>query len=356
MRVRRIKGVNKVTKRLADGSKKTFYYHRATGARLPDDPETAAFLLAVERLDKQFADGQAAKAKAPEKTIEWLVKAYQKSTDWTGLRESTRAIEQFNVNAIVAEFGDMELEAVEQKGARAEFLEWQDELAQETPRAADAKLARLAKILAWGVEREHIERNPIATFKRVYKGDRSEILWLPEHFKAMHEASPFEVQIALTIGLHTGQRKGDLFSLTWKQYDGEGIGLVQSKGKRRVYIPCTKALKTTLDALKQRHGDRAGLDDHILVDPDGSPWTKPSFRTPWGAAFEASGLKEDLHFHDLRGTAVTMLAEAGCTTPEIASITGHTLKSVDKILETYLARTRLLAENAIAKFELRLVA
>jgi hypothetical protein len=26
----------------------------------------------------------------------------------------------------------------------------------------------------------------------------------------------------------------------------------------------------------------------------------------------------DLHFHDLRGTAITMLAEAGCTVPEIA--------------------------------------
>lgn len=33
----------------------------------------------------------------------------------------------------------------------------------------------------------------------------------------------------------------------------------------------------------------------------------------------------DLHFHDLRGTAITMLAEAGCDAPEIASINGHFL-------------------------------
>jgi integrase len=59
----------------------------------------------------------------------------------------------------------------------------------------------------------------------------------------------------------------------------------------------------------------------------------------------------DLHFHDLRGTAITMLGEAGCTVPEIASITGHSFKSVETILEKYLARTKALANSAMSKFE-----
>jgi hypothetical protein len=46
-----------------------------------------------------------------------------------------------------------------------------------------------------------------------------------------------------------------------------------------------------------------------------------------------------------------MLAEAGCTVPEIASITGPTLRSAQEILQKYLARTSKLAETAIAKFE-----
>jgi integrase len=33
-------------------------------------------------------------------------------------------------------------------------------------------------------------------------------------------------------------------------------------------------------------------------------------------------------FHDLRGTAVTRLALGGATEPEIAAITGHSLKDV----------------------------
>jgi hypothetical protein len=47
----------------------------------------------------------------------------------------------------------------------------------------------------------------------------------------------------------------------------------------------------------------------------------------------------------------TLLSEAGCTPQQIATITGHSLKTVHRILERYLARTRGLAEQAIFNFE-----
>jgi hypothetical protein len=49
-----------------------------------------------------------------------------------------------------------------------------------------------------------------------------------------------------------------------------------------------------------------------------------------------------------------LLAEAACTVPEIAAITGHGLKYVTRILETYLSRTRPLADAAIFKLDRRL--
>jgi len=62
----------------------------------------------------------------------------------------------------------------------------------------------------------------------------------------------------------------------------------------------------------------------------------------------------DLTFHDLRGTAVTRLAVAKCTVPEIASITGHSLKEVGSILDShYLHRDPALGESAIQKLERR---
>jgi integrase len=57
-------------------------------------------------------------------------------------------------------------------------------------------------------------------------------------------------------------------------------------------------------------------------------------------------------FHDLRGTAVTRLALAGCTEAEIATITGHSLHGVRAILDShYLNRDPALGESAIRKLE-----
>jgi hypothetical protein len=59
-------------------------------------------------------------------------------------------------------------------------------------------------------------------------------------------------------------------------------------------------------------------------------------------------------FNDLRGTAVTRLALAGCTEAEIATITGHSLRRVRSILDAhYLHRDPALADRAIAKLEKR---
>jgi integrase len=163
----------------------------------------------------------------------------------------------------------------------------------------------------------------------------------------MRVASP-EMRAALMLGMHTGQRQGDLRRLPWSAYDGQRITLRQSKGKKVVSIRCTKALRAMLDRMAE---DKRGL--LILTTPTGRAWTKRYFNEHWTEAATAAGVT-DLHFHDLRGTAITMLAEASCTVPEIAAITGHSFKHVTHILEVYLSRTRHLADAAIVKLEKRL--
>ncbi|MET4201685.1 integrase [Bradyrhizobium sp. LA8.1] len=62
----------------------------------------------------------------------------------------------------------------------------------------------------------------------------------------------------------------------------------------------------------------------------------------------------DLTFHDLRGTAVVRLAIAGASVPQIAAVTGHSLKDVEAILDAhYLGRDIQLAEAAVLKLEAR---
>jgi integrase len=88
-----------------------------------------------------------------------------------------------------------------------------------------------------------------------------------------------------------------------------------------------------------------------LVNTEKKPWTEDGFRSSWRKACAAAGIT-GLTFHDLRGTAVTRLAIAGCTEAEIAAITGHSLRDVAAILDShYLHRDPALAESAIRKLE-----
>src|SRR6516164_5667888 len=140
---------------------------------------------------------------------------------------------------------------------------------------------------------------------------------------AVPERAPAHLHLPLILALWTGQRQGDLLRLPWSAYNGTHIRLRQGKTGERVVIPIGAPLKTALDATPK-------LSPIILVKRDGKPWTSAGFQTAWSRACKAVGLV-GLTFHDLRGTAVTRLAIAGATEAEIATITGHSLRSVRAI-------------------------
>jgi integrase len=223
-------------------------------------------------------------------------------------------------------------------------MDWRDEVVTESgPREADNRISVLSALLSWAVDRTKMGHNHASGIAKIYQSDRSDKIWLQEHIEAFMDVAPVELQRALILALHTGQRQGDLRRLAWNNYDGVGISLRQSKGKNRLYVACTPTLRTMLDGMERE----AAV---ILTTKTGRAWQKRYFAEQWDEASKAAGIT-DLHFHDLRGTAVTMLAEAECSVPEIASITGHSLKSVHTILEKYLSRTRALASSAMTKFE-----
>ena len=121
--------------------------------------------------------------------------------------------------------------------------------------------------------------------------------------------------LACKLGLYTGQREGDCLAMSWHDYDGGHIKVVQSKTGAKLKIPVHKALKAVLDAQPR-------VSPIILTTASGKPFTCQNFRHHWGAAMKAAGLT-GLVFHGLRYTAAARLAEAGCSLKEIAAITGH---------------------------------
>lgn len=89
----------------------------------------------------------------------------------------------------------------------------------------------------------------------------------------------------------------------------------------------------------------------ILTNQAGRPWTADGFSASWRKLVKRSGI-EGLIFNDIRGTAVTRLALAGCDHAQISAITGHSMGQVGAILDYhYISRTALLADEAMANLE-----
>jgi integrase len=162
---------------------------------------------------------------------------------------------------------------------------------------------------------------------------------------AFLKSAPKHLHLPLLLALWTGQRQGDILKLTWDQYDGRYIRLQQGKSRKRVVIPCGEPLRAALDAEPRR----AAM---VLLTSFGTPWSEDGFRSSWAKACDKAGIRTELRYHDMRGSAVTRLALAGCSVPEIATFTGHSLKDVQEILDQhYLSRDVGLADSALAKLE-----
>jgi integrase len=335
-------GINIVSAKLASGEIKTYYYHRASGIRLAGEPGSPEFLSSLARAQNSHGSRLAG-------TLAGLIRDFEGTKQWRRLAESTKKEYKRVFTFWDGKYGTCPYPALEDKKFRADVMKWHDEFSENKPREADNRVAILARVLSWAAKDGPLQTNVLDDFERAYENDRSDIIWLPEHIEAFLQAASPEMQFAMVLALHTGQRQADILRMAWSQYDGTCITLRQGKARRLgrvpppIRIPCTKALKATLDAAQRR----AAV---MLTTKTGRAFKKRYFAEQWEATCKAAGIAE-LHFHDLRGTTVTMLAEAGCTLPEIVSITGHTLRRAQDILEKYLARTSKLAESAIAKFE-----
>jgi integrase len=349
-------GVFPTYKTLKDGTRRTYWYHRATGQSLRGNPGSPEFLADYAAAEKTIRDRHAAG------TLNSLIREYTLSVEFDKkLATSTQAEYKRMLTKAEIEFGNMPIAVLKDPRVKRDFLDWREKIARASgQREADNRLSAISAMLTWATDRGKITSNHLKGFKRLYHVDRSEIIWLPEHITAFMSVASVDMQRALILALHTGQREGDILRMPWSAYDGRRIILRQGKARRSgkpaplIEIPCTAALRRMLDGM-----DR--VSPLILTTRTGQSFKKRYFARLWGEAMTKAGLQSvtlpgldesvGLHFHDLRGTAVTLLSEADSTPQQVATITGHSLKTVHRILERYLARTRGLAEQAIFDFE-----
>nr|WP_217355901.1 tyrosine-type recombinase/integrase [Ruegeria arenilitoris] len=185
--------------------------------------------------------------------------------------------------------------------------------------------------------------NPCERPGKLYRAKCSKSVWTHADEGAFLKIALQSLCLANLMAVWTRQRQRDLLRLTRSAYDGTHIRLRQSKTHRRVVIPIATPLRTALDAVE---------NSETAETIHGASLTSQGFSASWRKAVDKAQIV-GLTFHDLRGTAVTHLAIAGCFEAEIATITEHSMKDVGAILdEHYLSRDSELAESAIKKLKM----
>jgi integrase len=330
-----------------------------------------AAIAAARELNRQVDDWRAhgaprRKPPAPLRTArscEALWERWRASPDFSRLAPKTRADYANKIRLwLDAGFGGAPVTAV----TRPHLVGWWEQtyaarghaMANGILAVARAMLS-YAELVGWRAE----NTNPAFKMKRPGLDPRV-VVWLPAELAHLVATADrlgrASVGDAIVLALHTGQRQGDVLALELARLAGDRAVFKQGKTGARVSVPFTDPLAKRLAAIRTRGpaGDVVDLARarRLVVDErTGAPYGEHAFRKAFrrvraaaAADMPAIGGKQ---FLDLRDTAVTRLALAGCTVPEIRSITGHTLASVHQVLEHYLALDDKSADAAIGKLE-----
>lgn len=202
-----------------------------------------------------------------------------------------------------------------------------------------------------------------------------------------------EIGDMIVLGVWTGQRQADRLSLLavnklnnrriFRQAKTGAIVAIREAPELEARLTRAAERRTVAKAaalLAASQGERRAIEErfaHVVLDeaPDRRsgqegqrrwlPFKKYHYPKVFaqvrlaaveGVPDDAGGWKvepcpslEGFRDQDLRDTAVTYMALAESTVPEIISVTGHTAESATRILKHYLARHPEMADSAIGK-------
>lgn len=185
--------------------------------------------------------------------------------------------------------------------------------------------------------------NPTIGVKRLKHKVGGFVTWTEDDITAFRAHWPLgsRERLAFELAVNTGQRRGDLCRMGWRHISAGALTVKQSKTGAVVAIPIVPELRAVLDALPQ---DRLTF----LATGTGAPFTPAGLGNWFRDTVRSARVSDELSLHGLRKAAARRLAEAGCTTHEIASITGHrTLSEVERY--TRSAEQARLARAASGK-------
>lgn len=317
------------------------YYYRREGRRfpLPGRPGEAEFMRAYEAAAAGYRTCAPPESKATPGTFDALAVSYYRSPQFLSLSAATKRTYRFAIDRWREKHGAKRVTHLERRHVMEHLAE---RFEKGGPEAAN-QLRKVLKILSkFAMDNDWRRDDPTTGVRRYKPKGEGFTPWSEADIAKFlkHWGVGTRQRLALCLLLYLGQRRGDTVRMGRQHRNGDTIRVTQSKTGTQLTIAIHPELKAVLDDLP---------NDNLtyLTTMWGKPFTAAGFGNWFRDTCDAAGLK-GLSAHGLRKSAARRLAEAGCSTKQIAAITGHkTLGEVERY--TASADQERMAREAISR-------
>ncbi|UJS21293.1 MAG: site-specific integrase [Candidatus Brocadia sp.] len=184
------------------------------------------------------------------------------------------------------------------------------------------ELAMLSKAFNLAVkEWEWLKENPVSKVpKERENNERDRWLTDDEEKRLFNISHPWLWDIII-FDLHTGLRQDELLSLQWNRVNllRRTIIIQETKSGKPRTIPLNQV---AFDILTEKSKIRNIKNDLVFSSSVGNKIDRHNLRRAFNIAIEKAGL-QNFHFHDLRHTFATRLAQKGIDIYKISKLLGH---------------------------------
>jgi integrase len=278
--------------------------------------------------------GHRTRREARPVTVSDLADKFEDSAEFGHLAVATQKLYRYTLKHIRKHLGTFPLDGVKRK----HVSEIVNNRLGEQNGTRNAFLAVLGVIYTYARQHDLTESRPASDIKPFKTGEHEP--WPVEVLNAGLAAEHDRTRLAIALLYYTGQRIGDVVRFRWNDIRADSINFTQQKTGKPMSVPLHAELAQELARTPKR-----GLT--IITTYEGGPMTDQVIRRELKRFAATQG--HELVPHGLRKNAVNALLEAGCTTAEVAAITGQSFGIVEK----YARRVsqKKLGEAAIFKLE-----
>jgi integrase len=226
-------------------------------------------------VEKQYGPWQGKAPVRAGRTIADLIEAWQLSPRWGNLA----SVSQNSYARAVRHLSTLRGVNVRDI-SRRDLLALRDAIVKASgPGAARDFVTAVGSMWAFAVDYTW-DVQPAITSRMLIDLPKGELpTWTAAEAELAMRHLPLRLRRAVVLALHTGQRRSDLIAMTWADYDGQTIPVVQEKTGAKLVIPVVPELRAELDAWKPDVLDLSGKSlGTILMTDAGKPWSTPTCR------------------------------------------------------------------------------